>query len=111
MNDLRNKLWYDRPALDGNSALPVGNGRLGGMVFGRLREETIQLNEDSIWYGGPRNRINPNGRENLGRIRELRAETRLQCGENQSDDSGLLAFPMDIREQVVLHPGYRKTIE
>ncbi|MDP6110790.1 MAG: glycoside hydrolase family 95 protein [Planctomycetota bacterium] len=81
MNNLRNKLWYDRPAQDWNSALPVGNGRLGGMVFGRLREETIQLNEDSIWYGGPRNRINPDGRENLGRIRELLFEGKIAEAE------------------------------
>lgn len=54
-----NKIWYKEPAKDWNEALPVGNGRLGGMIFGNPSQEEIQLNEDSIWYGGPRDRHNP----------------------------------------------------
>jgi alpha-L-fucosidase 2 len=53
------KLWYRQPAEKWNQALPVGNGRLGAMVFGGVREERIQLNESSIWSGNPKeyNRI------------------------------------------------------
>ncbi|WP_420320035.1 glycosyl hydrolase family 95 catalytic domain-containing protein [Flagellimonas sp.] len=43
------KLWYKNPAVDWNEALPVGNGRLGAMVFGGIQEERIQLNEETIW--------------------------------------------------------------
>ena len=45
------KLWYNRPAKDWNEALPVGNGRLGAMVFGHFQRERIQLNEESLWSG------------------------------------------------------------
>ncbi len=51
-DDLR--LWYDRPAADWEAALPVGNGRLGAMVFGGVAEERLQLNEDTLWSGFPR---------------------------------------------------------
>ncbi|HEX8426081.1 glycoside hydrolase family 95 protein [Hymenobacter sp.] len=53
------KLWYKEPANTWTEALPVGNGRLGAMVFGRPGEELIQLNESSLWSGGPAN-LNPN---------------------------------------------------
>ncbi|MBL7114064.1 MAG: glycoside hydrolase N-terminal domain-containing protein, partial [Bacteroidales bacterium] len=46
-------LWYDSPAQVWEEALPVGNGRLGAMVFGRFSEERIQLNEETYWSGGP----------------------------------------------------------
>ena len=52
-------LWYNKPAKDWNEALPVGNGRLGAMIFGRAGEELIQLNEQTLWTGGPVN-LNPN---------------------------------------------------
>lgn len=53
------KLWYNKPAKDWNEALPVGNGRLGAMIFGRPDAELIQLNEQTLWTGGPVN-LNPN---------------------------------------------------
>ncbi|MBO5145591.1 MAG: glycoside hydrolase family 95 protein [Lachnospiraceae bacterium] len=64
-------LWYDKPASDWNEALPVGNGRIGGMVFGNIGCEQIQVNEDTIWYGGPMDRNNPSAREKLPVIQEL----------------------------------------
>ena len=48
-------LWYNTPAKDWNEALPVGNGRLGAMIFGRPDTELIQLNEQTLWTGGPVN--------------------------------------------------------
>ncbi|MET0267515.1 MAG: glycoside hydrolase family 95 protein, partial [Duganella sp.] len=47
------ELWYDKPAKDWYEALPIGNGRLGAMVFGRPAEELLQLNEQTLWTGGP----------------------------------------------------------
>ena len=52
-------LWYDKPAKDWNEALPIGNGRIGAMIFGRPDTELIQLNEQTLWTGGPVN-LNPN---------------------------------------------------
>jgi alpha-L-fucosidase 2 len=68
------ELWYDRPAGGSDpwvESLPVGNGRLGGMVFGGAGVERIQLNEESVWSGSPQDADNPAGREALPRIREL----------------------------------------
>jgi alpha-L-fucosidase 2 len=47
------KLWYKAPAKEWTEALPVGNGRLGAMVFGGVKNENIQFNEDTLWTGGP----------------------------------------------------------
>lgn len=69
---------YDRPAGNWNEALPVGNGRLGGMVFGTVAQEQIQFNEDSVWYGGPRNRNNPDALENLPVLQKLLFEGKLK---------------------------------
>nr|MCR4588652.1 glycoside hydrolase family 95 protein [Lachnospiraceae bacterium] len=64
-------LWYNKPAAKWSEALPVGNGRIGGMVFGKTDTERIALNEDSIWYGRPIHRINPDAKKNLSKVREL----------------------------------------
>ncbi len=76
MNDktlaaLSTQLKYSSSAKDWNSALPVGNGRLGAMVFGDPADELIQLNEESIWSGGYRDRNNPLALENLAEMRRL----------------------------------------
>jgi alpha-L-fucosidase 2 len=52
-------LWYRHPASRWGDALPIGNGRLGGMVFGGITKERIALNEDTIWNGKKRDRVNP----------------------------------------------------
>ncbi len=64
-------LWYSRPAAEWTEALPVGNGRLGGMVFGRISEERIQLNEDTLWAGAPQERDIPGAYRHLPEIRRL----------------------------------------
>ncbi|MEO5593434.1 MAG: glycoside hydrolase family 95 protein, partial [Chitinophagaceae bacterium] len=65
------KLWYKKPAKIWTEALPVGNGRLGAMVFGGTEDETIQLNEGSLWTGGPvRSNVNPGAYENLQIVRD-----------------------------------------
>lgn len=64
-------LLFEEPANAWEEALPIGNGRLGAMVYGQPRQERLQLNEDSVWYGGPRDRNNPDAKENLPEIRRL----------------------------------------
>src|ERR1700712_3057018 len=65
------KLWYRQPAAVWTEALPVGNGRLGAMVFGKVNEELIQLNESSLWSGGPvRTNVNPEAPSYLPLIRD-----------------------------------------
>lgn len=65
------QLWYDRPASDWVEALPVGNGRLGAMVFGGGATERIQFNEDTVWQGEPRSYANKGAHRWLGEIRSL----------------------------------------
>lgn len=64
-------LWYRRPAEVWEEALPVGNGQLGAMVFGGVGFERIQINDKSLWSGGPQDADNPEALEALPRIREL----------------------------------------
>jgi alpha-L-fucosidase 2 len=64
-------LWYRQPAKEWNEALPVGNGRLGAMVFGRVDQERIQLNEETLWDGGPRDTNNPEALEALPVVQQL----------------------------------------
>lgn len=60
------KLWYEQPAASWVEALPVGNGRLGAMVFGGVDRETLALNEDTLWSGYPRD-LNPQGKSEVFR--------------------------------------------
>lgn len=63
------KLWYQQPAVNWKQALPIGNGRMGAMVFGKIRDEIIQVNEDTVWGGGFVNRNNPDSFAHLDEIR------------------------------------------
>jgi len=64
-------LWYRQPAQQWVEALAIGNGRLGAMVFGGVAQERIQLNEDTLWAGGPYDPANPDALEALPKVREL----------------------------------------
>jgi alpha-L-fucosidase 2 len=78
-------LWYRQPAgSDWDSALPVGNGRLGAMVFGNLKRERLQLNEDSLWEGYKRDGANSNALAALPEIRRL-------LFEGKNEDASTLA--------------------
>ena len=81
------ELYYNSPAADWNDALPVGNGRMGGMVFGKPADELIQLNEDSLWSGGFRNRNNPKAYDNLEKIRTLIREEKTTEAEELCADA------------------------
>ena len=64
-------LWYDKPAAGWLEALPVGNGRIGCMVFGGVESERLQLNEVSVWSGSPQDSDNPDALAALPEIRQL----------------------------------------
>ncbi len=64
-------LWYWDPASEWNEALPLGNGRLGAMVFGGVPQEHIQFNEDTLWTGGPHDYNRPGAAEHLAEMRRL----------------------------------------
>ena len=79
--DAETMLWYTKPAEDFDHALPIGNGRIGAMVFGGTADEVLKLNEDSVWSGGKRNRNNPDAREGLEEVRALLREEKIQEAE------------------------------
>ena len=64
-------LWYRRPAIKWEEALAIGNGRLGTMVFGGINRERLQLNEDTLWAGGPYDPVNPEAKAALPEVRQL----------------------------------------
>ena len=76
------KLWYNRPANVWVEALPIGNSRMGAMLYGGTEYEQLQLNEETFWSGGPHNNNSPRFKENLAEIRSLIFNGRF--GEAQS---------------------------
>ena len=95
------KLWYDAPAKNWNIALPLGNGRMGAMVFGGTVLERISLNEDSCWYGGFRDRVNPDARKYLPQVRRLLDEDRVGEAELLAEEA-LTATPDSERHYEML---------
>ena len=67
--DNTNRLWDNKPAKIWLEALPIGNGRIGGMIYGGPRVDEIQLNEDSFWSGGPHNNNSSTAASNLATVR------------------------------------------
>jgi alpha-L-fucosidase 2 len=64
-------LWYRQPSRAWTEALPIGNGRLGAMVFGHVNSERIQLNEATLWGGGPYDPVNPQAKDALPQVRQM----------------------------------------
>jgi alpha-L-fucosidase 2 len=115
-------LWYRRPAAEWVEALAVGNGRLGGMVFGGIATERIQLNEDSFFSGGPYDANNPEAAAALPEVRRLIFEGRYADAEKLADEK-LMARPLrqmsyqPIGDLLLLFPrvegvsGYRRELD
>ncbi|MEG3089944.1 glycoside hydrolase family 95 protein [Sphingomonas sp. PB1R3] len=78
-------LWYRQPAKAWTEALPVGNGRLGAMIFGGVARERLQLNEDSLWAAGPYDPVNPAARQSLPEVRRLIAAGQLKEAQALAD--------------------------
>ena len=68
------KLWYTKPAANWNEALPIGNGRLAAMIYGQTANEQVQLNEETVWAGGPHNNVNPDAKSVVPELRKLITE-------------------------------------
>ena len=80
------KLWYDAPAKIWVEALPIGNGRLGAMVFGGTAQERLQLNEETVWAGSPNSNANPDALEAIPVIRKLIFEGRYLEAQNMATE-------------------------
>lgn len=75
------QLLFDQPSLRFDEGLPIGNGRLGAVVTGGLPEKHLLLNEETVWYGGPRDRNNPDAIRYIGQIRQLMREGRVRAAQ------------------------------
>ncbi len=84
MEEMMRGLWYKNPAKYWEEALPVGNGRLGAMIYGRFDQEIIQLNEESVWSGSWRDRTNPDCLKSLESIRESIRKGRIAEAEQMT---------------------------
>jgi alpha-L-fucosidase 2 len=82
------KLWYKQPAVKWTDALPIGNGRLGGMIFGGVQEDRIQFNENTLWTGGPREYQRNGAYKYLPKIRQLLADGK----QKEAEDLALKNF-------------------
>ncbi len=80
--DQPHRLWYNQPASVWEEALPLGNGRLGAMVYGNPANDSIQLNENTFWAGGPHNNLNPAALQALPEIRRL-----IAAGEHKAAEA------------------------
>src|SRR5512143_3493421 len=115
-------LFYRQPAKEWVEALPVGNGRLGGMVFGAVPTERIQLNEDTFWSGGPYDPINDEALQYLPKVRQLIREGRYKEAQDLADQK-LMGRPRHLQAYQPLgdlrlvmegheHPtGYRRELD
>ena len=90
------KLWYEQPAAVWEEALPVGNGRLGAMVFGDPVNERLQLNEESIWAGSKLNNNNPKALKSLPELQKALFNNNFKAALKIADDN-FLGTPPRIR--------------
>ena len=86
-------LWYRQPAEQWTEALPIGNGRLGAMIFGGIARERLQLNEDTLYAGGPYDPSNPDALAALPQVRALIAEGKYAEAQTLADDK-MMARPL-----------------
>jgi alpha-L-fucosidase 2 len=86
------RLFYEQPATIWEEALPIGNGRLGAMVFGGVETEHLQLNEENVWSGGPGNNLQPELKALLPEIRQLIFDEKYQ----EAQELAFSALPKNI---------------
>jgi len=86
-------LWYQQPAGKWEEALPVGNGRLGAMVFGGTAEERLQLNESTLWGGLPHDYSNPGAGQHLSELRRLIFAGKIPEAEKLGDNMLISSTP------------------
>jgi alpha-L-fucosidase 2 len=86
-------LWYRQPAEAWTEALPIGNGRIGAMIFGGVARERLQLNEDTLYAGGPYDPSNPDALAALPKVRALIAEGKYEEAQNLAQEK-MMARPI-----------------
>ncbi|MFB6087359.1 MAG: glycoside hydrolase N-terminal domain-containing protein [Haloarculaceae archaeon] len=94
--DPRTTTWYDDPASEWLEALPIGNGRLGGMIFGRPDVDRVQFNADTLWAGGHQTHTSPVAREHLEEIRDLLFDGEMERAQALAEEK-MMGEPLRLR--------------
>jgi len=94
------RLWYNTPAEAWTEALPVGNGRIGAMVYGGIAQERIQFNEETLWKGKPRSYAHKDASLYLSAIRKLLSQNR----QREAQDLAMVQFMSDPLHQEAYQP-------
>lgn len=81
-----NQLWYNQPSSRWEEALPIGNGRLGAMVYGGVQTEQLQLNEETVWAGGPGNNVKVEFKKILPEVRKLIFEGKVEEAQKYANE-------------------------
>ena len=106
------KLWYQQPAKTWVEALPVGNSSMGAMVYGGTSREELQLNEETLWGGGPYRNDNPKALESLAEVRNLIFSGKTMDAQNLTDQTfytGRNGMPYQtIGSLIIEAPGHEK---
>jgi alpha-L-fucosidase 2 len=109
------KLAFDKPANTWTEAVPVGNGRIGAMVFGGTEHERLQINESTLWGGAPHDYINPDAYSHLDEVRKLISAGRVDDAEKLSEKmlgSPKLLLPYQLFCDMRLHfPGHAQATQ
>lgn len=90
------KLIYNKPAENWNEALPIGNGKLGAMVFGGAAQEHLQLNEETIWAGEPGNNVPKNTFDSIQKVRKLLNDGEFEKAQNLTNSTYPRTAPKDL---------------
>jgi alpha-L-fucosidase 2 len=107
------KLWYNHPARRWVEALPVGNGRLGAMIYGDPSNEIVQLNENTVWAGQPNRNDNSDAKEALPQVRKLIFEGKYKEAQDLVNQKFISKISHGMPYQTVgdlhlIYPGHEK---
>jgi len=105
----QHQLWYQKPAANWNEALPIGNGKLGAMIFGGIAKEKLSLNEDSFWNGQPNDGIRSNAYKHLAEIRKLLQEGKQKEAESLASEE-FMAMRVGEKEYPLLRTAWRNKV-
>ena len=111
-------LWYRQPAQEWVEALPIGNGRIGAMVYGGVAHERIALNEDTFWSGAPRDGVHPDRTPHVQQVRTLIANHAWQAAQTYTEahltgtwtQSYLPLAELSIHSEIAAYTDYRREL-
>lgn len=106
---MNNVLWYNKPACDWNHALPIGNGKLGAMIFGGTTSEQVQINEETLWSGYYEDIENPDVKTHLPKLQQLIFDKKYTEAQELCNEFLVCKGPGSVSSQTDGHYGSYQT--